>query len=246
VSTFQKVLLSAVIAGLAGTWAYQHREAGRLNEELRLRLAEDVQLPERPANRLPTVEAERQANPPPLNRQVAAQIAFEDDPEFTSFDNRGWPTTDAIERLNLTDDEVALLTSTIARIRDEATEDFVARATLTTSGPGDEGSYLYSYHVPARSDRGQSFLVSQFKDFQGIVDDDRARVLMSGLVDSDFLGGMGKYELDIDFTRSAGGEIVVECDYRNPETGKVTMTVQTGISSFEEDFGKVFEFPEDQ
>jgi hypothetical protein len=82
------------------------------------------------------------------------------------------------------------------------------------------------------------------KSFEEVLGHDRAATMRSGLEEDDFLGGMGKYELELTFTRGAKGRMSVDCVSRNPENGKVVRTLQSSMDSFEESFGKVFQFPE--
>jgi hypothetical protein len=63
--------------------------------------------------------------------------------------------------------------------------------------------------------------------------------------EDDFLGGMGKYDLEFDFQRDAEGNLSVKCWYREPGTPEPVRTRQSTLDSFEEDFGRVFEYPEE-
>lgn len=251
-TSLQKILLPLTIVALAGAWVHQHREASRLHEEILALQAPAERLTARNAER-PAAAARRENDDQSATGggfMVAAGVwdgewhgAINDDDDFTSFDHFGRPTTDAVERLGLTDEETVALTAAVAHLREEASAEFLTRSKLMGSGPGDGGSYLHSYHVTARPDRGRHFFDAFMKSFEEVLGHDRAATMRSGLEEDNFLGGMGKYELELTFTRGTGGGMSVDCVSRNPENGKVVRTLQSTMDSFEESFGKVFQFP---
>lgn len=152
-------------------------------------------------------------------------------------------TTEAIERLKLTEQEVESLTVVINKVRNEALDDFVNRAKLTAAEPGNNGSYQYSYFVRARSDRGKEYLDSLSKEFGSILDKDQSELLMSGLIEYDYLGCMGKHDLDLKFYSKDGGTVVTY-QYLNPKNGALSLYGESSFDEFKVKFGDVFEFPE--
>jgi RNA polymerase sigma factor (sigma-70 family) len=163
-------------------------------------------------------------------------------PEPVALDNLGRPTTAMVEMLELSDSEVTTLEKEIRRIREEATEDFVKRVKLTSSSGNQGEAFHHQYQAPARPDGGQHFFDAFTKAFTDTIGENRGRKLREAMEEDDFLGGMGKYDLEFDFQGDAEGNLSVKCWYRKPGTREDVRTRQSTLDSFEEDFGRVFEY----
>ena len=102
----------------------------------------------------------------------------------------------------------------------------------------------YAYFVRARPDRGQSYLDSLSKECENILGKDRSQELMSGMISFDYLGGIGKHDLDLEFISNSNG-MVVKYGYLNPSNGALTREGESTFDDFKEKFGDVFDFPEE-
>ncbi|MEK7953038.1 RNA polymerase sigma factor [Luteolibacter soli] len=272
-TTLSKMLLPTAVVALAGTWLVQNREAERLRAEIAP--AMQVQAANLPPSSVGFARVgadpsetgnsvgigvgigeassgnEDTANGGGGGFSVVAGAMLDGEwsgpgpgPEPVALDKKGRPTTDMVETLELTDEEVAALETAIRRIRDDATGDFVKRVKLTSSGNKDDGDH-YLYQAPARTDEGKIFFDAFAKAFADVLGESRGRKLTDAMTDYDFLGGMGKYDLEFDFCRTPEREIRVKAWYRKPGTTEDVLSRQCDQESFEEDFGKVFEFPDD-
>lgn len=259
-----KLLVSAAALALGGAWLYQNREATRLRDGI-VSLRQTQATAVSPSNDLQgrvsrgangdvTVGAEssqdREEGGDAGGFAVAAGAMVDGEwfgpgpgPEPVALDNLGRPTTAMVENLALTDEEVAMLETAVSRVRSEAAEDFVERVKLISSGNKDDG-YHYAYHAPARQDAGRRFFDALTRSFTDAIGENRGRQLREAMNEEDFLGGMGKYDLEFDFRRGPQGRVTVKCESREPGTGKVARTLQSTLESFEEDFGRIFEFPD--
>ncbi|RYD65619.1 MAG: hypothetical protein EOP83_07010 [Verrucomicrobiaceae bacterium] len=152
-----------------------------------------------------------------------------------------------VEKLELSDDEVAALEASIRQVRAEAIADFKTRMTLTSSGNKEDG-FHYFYRAPARADRGKLFFDALTKAFTDILGEGRGKTFREAMKEHVFLGGMGKYDIEFDFRQLPQqgplGNMSVHYESREPGSTEITGTSSDMIRGFEEKFGKVFEFPE--
>ncbi len=270
-TTLSKMLLPAAIVALGGTWLVQNREANRLRAEIALPMqAQAAILPPAGAGFAEvSADSDETANAvgmgvggeSPGNGAAAGGVGGGamvvaggivdgewfgpgPGPAPVALDNLGRPTTAMVETLELSDDEVSALETAIRRIREEASEDFVKRVKLTSSGRQDDG-FHYLYQAPARSDRGQHYFDALAEAFTDAIGENRGRKLREVMNEDDFLGGMGKFDMEFDFVRRPEGEVVVKCWYRKPGTQDAERTSESTLESFEEDFGRVFEFADE-
>jgi len=164
-------------------------------------------------------------------------------PPLVSVGPGGRLTTEAIERLKLTQQEIDALTKSIADIKSEAEADFVNRAKLVSSGPGENGGDEYIYFVRARPDRGKQYMDSFAKKFDEVLDTERSKLLMSGIGHNNQLGIIGQRDMDIKFV-TKNGATVVSYKYLNPKNGALSLEGQSTFEEFKQNFGDVFEFPQ--
>ena len=270
----QKMLIPVAAVALAGTWVHQNQEASKLRAEIAavpqaqaagspsagVGFANVSTGPDDAANSVGIgvgVGAESSGDEDAAvggggGFTVGAGVTMDGEyfgagpqPEPVALDNLGRPTTAMVETLEISDEEVPALEAAIRRIREEATEDFVKRVKpISTSGNEKEG-FHYLYKVPARPDHGQQFLDAFTKTFIEIIGENRGLKFREAMNEEDFLGGMGKYDLEFDFHRDPQGNLLVKGWYRKPGTQEEVLNRQSTLESFEEDFGKVFEFSDD-
>lgn len=258
----QKVLAPVAAVLLAGIWVHQNHEADRL----RAGAASVLPLPGagHSASFVSEVDSgyvlpvqtgggvRDDAEQGGGGFSVAAGVSvdgewdgFDMDTELTSLDNLGRPTTDAVEKLELTDEELTALEAAVLRTREEAMEDFVSRVKLTKSGEEGDTYHLY-YAVPARADRGQCFFDALAKGFVAALGESRGKRLREAMEEDDFLGGMGKYDLEFDFRGTSSRNIhSVKSVFREPGSAEVVRTWESSIDHFESNFGDVFDLPEE-
>ncbi|WP_035606517.1 sigma-70 family RNA polymerase sigma factor [Haloferula sp. BvORR071] len=257
-SLIMKMLIPIATVFLAGAWLLQNREADRLRAEIA------VAVPKLPSSggRLEgeAAAAPMRAESKGVGRTVAPRAGFsvgagvevdgeqhgmDLDPKLVGLDNLGRPTTDAVERLELTDGEIAALEAAVRRVREEASADFVARVKLTGEEKKADG-YHYYYQAPARPDRGQHFFEELSKAFVTAIGEVRGTRFRAAMPEDEFLGGMGKYDLEFDLYGPTQNNIgVVKCVSREPGSDKGGGSFTGAMDSFEERFGKVFDFPEE-
>jgi len=265
----QKMLIPVAAVALAGTWLHQNQEASKLRAEIAT--VPQVQAANllAPGAGFASVSADGDeanamgfgagAESPESGGSTGESGGFSvaaggivdgewfgagPPPGPVALDNLGRPTTVMVETLELSDAEVTALEAAIRRVREEATEDFVKRVKLTSSGNKEDG-YHYVYRAPARPDQGKQFFDAFTKAFTDAIGEGRGRQLREAMDEDDFLGGMGKYNLEFDFCRNPQGDVSVKGWYRKPDTQEEVLNRQSTLDSFEEDFGKVFEFPDE-
>ncbi len=258
------MLAPAAMVLIAGLWVLQHSRADQLRREIQAAakttspaflLAEAGNEPDSGQVATSTKSSDPSAE---SGATVVAGamvdgewLGFDLDPDFTPIDSRGRPTTDAVERLELTDDEIDSLTTAVWRAREVAAEDFVARIKHIRTEPTEAEGQRFVYQVPASADRGRSYSNALAKSFRQILGNQRANLMRpaweqdadSGGVD-EYLGGVGRFDLAIEFTRNGKGELSVKWVSTHPETGELRGSWEGLIDSFEECFGGVFEFPD--
>ena len=150
-------------------------------------------------------------------------------------------TTKAIEDLNLTREETAALTKVFSTVKEQAEADFVSRTQLTEKLSTEDGGFRHTYFVKARPDRGAEFSNALAKGFEALIGPDRAQRINSNITSLNFLGGAGKYDLNI-VIFSHGGEKIVKCERIDPTGGRVLGTQECSFTSFSETFGNVFSY----
>lgn len=259
----QKMLIPSAAVVLSGTWLHQNHEAAQLRAEVTPALLQPIASTTGPAGLAETgdlampVRAERE-DPAEAEAEegggfsVGAGVMVDGewqgvdmDPELTALDNLGRPTTDAVEKLELSDDEIAALEAAVRRVREEASADFLERVKLTRSGKQEDG-FHYIYHAPARPDRGQRFFDELLKSFAAAIGEKRAKRFRDAMEEDEFLGGMGKYDLELDFHGTSPGSIEgVKCLSREPGSDEEAGSRSSSLDHFEAHFGTVFEFPEE-
>ena len=265
-----KIFVPAAVIALGGAWLVQNREADRLRAGIATVSQVSAGAPHAPGAGVASVSVDSNedanstgfgagAESPGTGEatgeagggfSVAAGAMVDGEwfgagppPEPVALDNLGRPTTSMVEMLELSDDEVAALEAAIHRIREEATEDFVKRVKLTSSSGNEGEGFHHHYLAPARADGGMHFFDAFTKAFAGVIGESRGQKLRGAMDEDDFLGGMGKYDLEFDFQSDAEGNLSVKCWYRKPGTREEVRTRQSTLDSFEEDFGRVFEYP---
>lgn len=147
---------------------------------------------------------------------------------------------EAIKQLNLSADEVEVLTEAIRGFRTEAMQDLSSRLKFI-GGRHDDGTLRRHYHARARRDRGQAYFDSLALKFGPILGEDRSRSLIKGLTRDDLAAQTGQQDLEIELIRSEKGMVTVSHQFRSPSTGEVTAFHQTDLAEFEARFGKLFE-----
>lgn len=167
--------------------------------------------------------------PPPSSGNVRA------------FGENGRITTQAIENLNLTTDEVASLTRLLSAVKEQAAADFVSRTKLTENVSNADGGFRHTYFVKARPDRGMEFSNALATGCEALIGETRARKINSNLSSLNFLGGAGKYDLNI-VVSSDGGQKAVRYEIIDPKGGRVLEVHECSYKSFSEAFGDVFAY----
>lgn len=157
------------------------------------------------------------------------------------FGINGKLTTQAIEKLNLTPDEVASLTDLLTTVKEQAAADFVSRTKLTENLSGANGAFRHTYFVRARPDRGMEFSTTLAKGSESLIGEARAQSINSNISSLDFLGGAGKYDLNI-VVSSDGDEKVVKYETIDPKSGSVLETQECSYNAFSDAFGDVFAY----
>ncbi|WP_367873807.1 hypothetical protein [Luteolibacter sp. Populi] len=150
-------------------------------------------------------------------------------------------TTETIEKLNLTEDEIDSLTNTINAMQEEAAADFVQRTKLVDSRTNGD-HYYYNYFTKAREDKGRGLLDSFSQEVEKTIGADRSKIFMAGMEHYEFAGRMGKYDLETELIRE-GGDAIVKQKYLDPGNGAVVGTVDSLASSFRETFGDLIKIP---
>ena len=158
-----------------------------------------------------------------------------------AFGINGELTTKAIENLDLTSAEVVALTDLLTTIKEQAAADFVTRTRITENLPGPNGGFRHTYFVKARPDRGQEFSVALASGCEAVIGAARTQMINPNISSLDFLGGAGKYDLNI-VVSSDGGEKVVKYEMIDPKSGSVLETHDCGYETFADAFGNVFAY----
>ncbi len=158
-----------------------------------------------------------------------------------AFGINGKLTTQAIEKLNLTPEEVASLTNLLTTVKEQVTADFVSRTKLTENLPGASGAFRHTYFVKARPDRGMEFSTALAKGSESLIGVARAQRINSNISSLDFLGGAGKYDLNI-VVSSDGGEKVVKYELIDPQGGGIVEVQECSYKAFSDAFGDVFAY----
>jgi hypothetical protein len=161
--------------------------------------------------------------------------------DIQAFGENGQLTTQAIENLNLTRDEVASLTQLLSTVKEQATADFVSRTKLTENLSDGNGGFRHTYFVTARPDRGMEFTTALAKGCETLIGAARAQKINSNISSLDFLGGSGKYDLNI-VVSSDGGEKVVKYELIDPKGGSVVEVQECSYNTFSRTFGDVFAY----
>jgi hypothetical protein len=158
-----------------------------------------------------------------------------------AFGINGRLTTQVIEKLNLTPDEVASLTKLLTTVKEQATADFVSRTKLTENVSGENGAFRHTYFVIARPDRGTEFSAALARGSESLIGEARAQRINSNISSLDFLGGAGKYDLNI-VVSSDGGEKVVKYEIIDPQGGGIVEVQECSYNAFSDAFGDVFAY----
>lgn len=179
--------------------------------------------------------------PSKLNEPTKLDSAPPPSRNIQAFGENGQLTTQAIENLNLTPDEVASLTELLTTVKEQAAADFVSRTKLTENLPGANGGFRHTYFVKARPDRGQEFSIALASGCETVIGAARTQKINSNISSLDFLGGAGKYDLNIVIS-SDDGEKVVNYEKIDPKNGRVLETQECGYETFSDAFGDVFAY----
>jgi hypothetical protein len=178
---------------------------------------------------------------PKLNEPAKPDSAPPPSRDIQAFGENGQLTTQAIEKLNLTRDEVASLTQLLSTVKEQAAADFVSRTKLTENLSTGNGGFRHTYFVNARPDRGMEFSTALAKGCETLIGAARAQRINSNISSPDFLGGAGKYDLNI-VVSSDGGEKVVKYEFIDPRKGGVVEVQECSYKSFSRIFGDVFAY----
>lgn len=249
-----KMLIPLAAVFMAGAWLFQNHEAGRLRAEIAAVVpafhasaenlkGEAAMLSARPERKGGAKEAAFAVG---ASVEVDGDVQGVDpDPGLIALDLLGRPTTDAVERLELSDAEVVALVAAIHRVREEAAADFVQRVKLTGEGKEVDGYHFY-YQAPARADRGRHFFDELSKAFVAAIGEKRGARFRAAMPEDGFLGGMGKYDLEFDLHGPSQTNIgTVTCVSREPGSDREKGSFGAVPDSFEERFGMVFDLPEE-
>lgn len=177
-------------------------------------------------------------------RRMGAVPAAGAAPVIISVNSEGMITTAVIDALDLTPVEVSALKEAIEDQKEAEAIDFVSRASLTSETQGEFGT-SYQYYVRAKKDRGEGARQALEERVEAVVGEDRARKFIGGMDEFGFLGGGGKYDIEFTFFPNEQGEMLVNYNYRDPASAKITRTRQTTAETLQKEFGDVFELPED-
>lgn len=161
--------------------------------------------------------------------------------EIQAFGENGQLTTQAIENLNLTSDEVQSMTKLVNNIKEQAVADFVNRAKLTENISGENGAFHHTYFAEARADRGREFNDTLAVGCEDLIGAERAQRINLDVSSLDFLGGAGKYDLNI-VVFSDGGEKIVKYEMIDPKGGRVIEVRESSYKSFSDTFGDAFSY----
>ena len=264
----QKILVPVAAVALAATWIHQNKEASKLRAEIATVPQVHAANLSAPGAGFASVSADRGETGEAVGFGGAAESSGGDNatgggggamvgagvmvdgeyfgggppPEPVALDKLGRPTTAMVEELELTDAEVAALETAIRQIREEATDDFLTRMKLTSPSGNEKEGFHYLYKVPSRPDQGQKFFDAFTKAFVDSIGENRGRKLRESMDEEEFLGGMGKYDLEFDFHRDPEGHVGAKAWYRKPDTQEEVMNRQSSMEAIEEDFGRVFDF----
>ncbi len=179
--------------------------------------------------------------PSNLNEPAKLDSAPPPSKDIQAFGENGQLTTQAIEKLNLTSDEVASLTQLLSTVKEQAAADFVSRTKLTENLSAGNGGFRHTYFVTARPDRGMEFSIALAKGCETLIGAAKAQRINSNISSLDFLGGAGKYDLNI-VVSSDGGEKVVKYEFLDPKNGGVIEVRECSYKSFSKAFGDVFAY----
>jgi hypothetical protein len=237
------VLLAVGLMVLWRTCDFGSPPSGRSGHESGHGTLPDVIGGRRNATEAGTREPEGKGNDKPstLNEPAKLDSAPPPSRDIQVFGENGQITTQAIENLNLTSDEVASLTQLLSTVKEQAAADFVRRAKLTENVSAGNGGFRHTYFVNARPDRGREFSIALAKGCETLIGAARAQRIYSNIASLDFLGGAGKYDLNI-VVSSVGGEKVVKYELIDPKKGGVVEVQECSYKSFSRTFGDVFAY----
>ena len=176
-----------------------------------------------------------------LNEPVKLDSAPLPSRDVQAFGENGQLTTQAIENLNLTSDEVASLTQLLSTVKEQAAADFVSRTKLTENVSAGNGGFRHTYFVNARQDRGMEFSTALAMGSETLIGPARSQRIKSNISTLDFLAGAGKYDLNI-VVSSDGGEKVVKYERIDPKRGGVVEVQECSYNFFLRTFGNVFAY----
>ena len=184
-------------------------------------------------------EGRRNEKPSKLKDPASPNSAPPHSQDIQAFGENGQITTQAIENLDLTSDEVASLTKLLTTVKEQAAADFVSRTKLTENFPAANGAFRHTYFVKARPDRGMEFSTALAKGAESLIGAPRAQRIKSSISSLDYLGGGGKYDLNI-VVSSDGDEKAVKYELIDPKGGAVISVQECSYKIFAETFGDVF------
>ena len=150
-------------------------------------------------------------------------------------------TTAAMEQLELSEEQATQLGTALRTTLDDLQKDFAARTKVVETREEKAGTYM-KYYVEPRADRGQGVLDALEQRFAAVAGAAKAQRLMESLGEFDFSGGLGQDAWEFEFIPREKAEMAVESRKLNA-AGQAVWSMRSGLDSFEEKFGEMFEVP---
>jgi hypothetical protein len=253
-----KILTVAIPLVLAGALIHESRNVARLRNDVRQlqsqRGESSTGSQEIPRNKRFSREDRERARreKEELKRREAAadesirrqRAEYAANPPLTSaMDMHGQVSKEAIQKLSLSAAEIDLVSELIDRVRAESDNDFLKRLKLVSSKRDKDGSKHHAYYARARADRGKVYLEALSAGFAAALGKDRSGELMKGFYAEYFIGAMGKYDMELEFTRKANDSGRVKYQFRSPKTGEACRFGEKDLDEFQREFGNVVTFP---